>query len=123
MASDGFAVAGVDGAVGDGGLWELPRPFVIDGVRPDVVGCRADGAIAFGEAKTPDDIGSTHTLRQLARVGDVLRDSVRGLLYLAVPRSAAASLDRALARVGLLGSRRVVRLHVPDVLLGVADER
>jgi len=123
MASDGFTVYGVDGWTGDGALWSLPRPFLLDGVRPDVVGRRADGALGFGEAKTSGDVASIHTLLQLERIGRAIRDGIRGLVYLAVPRSAARSLDGVLARAGLLGVPHVVRLHVPDALLGNLDDR
>lgn len=122
MAVDGFAVRGVDGPLGDGQLWRLPRVPNTSGIRADVVGNRNDGAVAFGEAKTPDDILSSHTLRQLKQLGCWLVGGLASHLYLAVPWSAARDLDRALARVGLLGARRVRRIHVPDVLLGERDD-
>jgi hypothetical protein len=38
-------------------------------------------------------------------------------LYLAVPRSSAYDLDRVLIDTGLIGSKHIVRIHVPDILL------
>lgn len=122
MAVDGFVVHGVDGRLGDGQLWRLPRVPTVGGIRADVVGNRIDGAVAFGEAKTVDDILSSHTLRQLAQLGRWLVAGVASNLYLAVPRSGTCDLDRALKRVGLLGARCLVRIHVPDVLLGECDD-
>ena len=38
-------------------------------------------------------------------------------LYIAVPRSVSCELDVVLSQVGLLDSRQVYRLHVPDCFL------
>ncbi|HET9374579.1 MAG TPA: hypothetical protein VFO40_06375 [Chthoniobacterales bacterium] len=74
------------------------------------------GEFAIGEAKTAADLDSDHTRKQLYVFGRV-RTAPGNLacrLYVAVPRSAAPALDRVLARVGLLGAKHVIRLHIPD---------
>ena len=50
MAADGFLVAGCDGSVPQGGLWNtLPRPPEVAGVRPDAYGIAPEtGKLAFG---------------------------------------------------------------------------
>jgi hypothetical protein len=124
MVADGFTLCGVDGAVPQIS-GSLPRPPELGAVRADVCGMRlADGAVAFGEAKTSADIASAHTRGQLdveARLVTTEGEN-RCRIYLAVPRSAAARLDAALSRLGLLSAKHVVRLHVPDILLEHADD-
>ena len=121
MAYDGFRLAGYEGRSEQGGVWNsLPAPPGFSGARPDAWGYHRDEArVAFAEAKTASDIDTQHTRAQLrAFIG--LRSFAGGQvcrLYFATPRSAADALDRVLADVGLIGSRDVVRLHVPDVLL------
>jgi hypothetical protein len=125
MTADGFLVAGCDGSMPQGGLWDaLPPPPELDGVRPDACGvARANGQFAFGEAKTYQDIDTAHTRKQLRVFGSLVDRSGNTAcrLYIAVPRSAAGVLDRVLGQVGLLGARHVVRLHIPDCL--VTDNR
>jgi hypothetical protein len=121
MAADGFVVAGCDGSMPQGGLWNfLPRPSEFAGVRPDACGLSlGTGEYAFGEAKTLQDINTVHTRTQLRVFGHLTNRSDRMpcRLYVAVPRSAARDLDRVLRQVGLLGACHVVRLHVPDCLI------
>ena len=74
------------------------------------------GEVAYGEAKTALDLTSPHTDKQFRVLASTVRNS-GARLYIVVPRSACTELDRALYRAGLLGNSRVVRLHVPDVLL------
>lgn len=118
MAADGFVVAGCDGLVPQGGVWNtLPIPPYLAGVRPDAWGfAPASGTVAVGEAKTWTDIDTSHTRKQLCVLGRLVQrdDGRRCHLYFAVPRSAASNLDRVLAQVGLLGARHLVRLHIPD---------
>lgn len=125
MTADGFLVAGCDGSVPQGGLWNgLPRPPELGGVRPDAYGIApATGKFAFGEAKTCRDIDTPHTRKQLRVFGRLMHREGRMAcrLYIAVPRSAAGVLDRVLCQVGLQGARHVVRLHIPDCL--VTDNR
>jgi len=128
MTADGFLVAGCDGSVPQGGLWnQLPPPPELAGVRPDACGIEpTTGEFAFGEAKTYQDIDTRHTRKQLCVFGRLkLRDGrTMCRLYIAVPRSAAPLLDRALLEVGLLGARHVVRLHIPDCfVMENRDER
>lgn len=118
MAADGYVLAGCDGFVPGGGLWnKLQNPPQVCGVKPDAFGFRpTTGEFVFGEAKTPEDIDTPHTRKQL-RVFGHLKPRNGGpvcLLYIAVPRSAAHVLDRVLQDLGLLGARHIVRLHVPD---------
>ena len=118
MTADGFLVTGCDGPLPQGGPWNaLPRTSQLRNVRPDAWGISpATGRLAFGEAKTSEDIDTAHTRSQLAVFGRLVqRDAnIACPLYCAVPRSAALALDRVLGRVGLLGAPHVVRLHIPD---------
>lgn len=122
MARDGFRLAGYDGVSGQGGEWnDLKSPPALDGVRPDAWGYDGE-RVALAEAKTARDIDTAHTRMQLLTFAHLkTRDAGAPCrLYLAVPRSAAPALDRVLAELALAGMREIVRLHVPDVLLGRA---
>lgn len=118
MATDGFLLAGCDGFVPQGGLWKsVPRPSDVAGLRPDACGTMpTTGEFAIGEAKTAADLENVHTRKQLYVFGRLRTrpGNMACRLYIAVPRSAAPALDRMLARVGLLGAKHVVRLHIPD---------
>lgn len=119
MAHDGFQIAGYDGKSVQGGVWNrLGAPPVICGVRPDAWGF--DGVCtAFAEAKTTADIDTGHTRQQLRTLAGLRNEAAKEScrLYLAIPRSAAPLLDRVLTESGVVGSTRVVRIHVPDILL------
>lgn len=121
MSADGFVIGGYEGPTPQGGVWNaLPITFEIRAVRPDVWGVNPEsGQLAVGEAKTLDDVLSSHTREQL-RVFMNLRERAsrrRCKLYLAVPHSAAGALDRALIRAGCTEVEHVVRIHIPDCLL------
>jgi hypothetical protein len=119
MAYDGFDLVGYEGTSEQGGAWnDLTNPPTLGGVRPDAWGYDGE-RVAFAEAKTARDIDTMHTRVQLFIFSrTTMRDSATACrIYLAIPRSAARVLDRVLAELGLLGSREIVRLHVPDVLL------
>ena len=95
MTADGFFVAGCDGSIPQGGIWNsLPAPPEIAGVRPDAYGVApTTGDLAFGEAKTVQDIDTSHTQTQLRVLGRLVdRDKRVCRLYVAVPRSAAVVL-------------------------------
>lgn len=121
MISDGFCIAGFDGRIDQAGeLNRLPAPIELRGVRPDACGVSpAEGTLGFVEAKTGGDIDNQHTRQQLRVLGYArMRDrDTRCPLYIAIPRSCAYALDRVLIDVGLIGSRHVRRIHVPDILL------
>lgn len=121
MVKDGYLVSGFDGRAPRGeNLSSLPSPFVFRSVRADAWGQRPrDQMIAFGEAKTFNDVDTDHTRRQLQVLGKTCMKGSKTLcpLYIAVPRSAVYQLDRILIDVGLLRAKNVVRLHIPDVLL------
>lgn len=120
MTTDGFRIAGFDGTAVRGGRFNrMPAPFVLRGRRPDAWGANDDGSlIAFGEAKSAADIVSGRTISQLRVFGSVrMKTGAACPLYIAVSREAAPNLDGALRAAGLAGSRNVVRLHVPEVLL------
>jgi hypothetical protein len=121
MTQDGFDVLGVDGRIPrESARTGLPPPPHVGGVRPDLWGYNsATEQLAFGEAKTEGDIEREHTLSQLRTLARTrLRGSAgRPRLYLAVPHSALARLDRVLAKAGLSGLVDVVRLPIPDILL------
>ncbi len=121
MTADGFLVLGCDGSSPRDGLWgSLPWPFEVRNRRPDLCGVVPEsGEIAIGEAKTSDDIDTPHTRSQLRVFGRMQNRSkeIPCRLYIAVPRSAACSLDRVLADVGLLGARHVSRIHIPDCFI------
>lgn len=123
MAFDGYAISAYDGPTPQGGLWnDLAAPPLLGEIRPDVVAeHRVSHEVAYGEAKTAADLGSSHTLRQFrAFAGAVGCGTVR--LYVAVPRSSSRELDKTLRRTRLLGNPRVIRLHVPDVFLTIERE-
>lgn len=126
MALDGFLLAGFEGPAPQGGLWNrLPPSFEIAGARPDAWGFSPDtGEVAIGEAKTADDLLTTHSLDQIRIFGSLLRKRTNKIchLYLAVPRSAAPALDLLLVRAGLIGRPHLIRLHIPDTLI-TADSR
>lgn len=121
MIADGFTPSGCDGSVPQGGLWKtLPRPLELAGVRPDAIGIAlGKGEYAIGEAKTPMDIDTAHTRRQLTVFGRIQDESGKPKcrLYIAVPRSSAPTLDRILAEIGLAAAKHVVRLYIPDCIL------
>ena len=121
MTADGFLVLGADGSSPRDGLWgSLPWPFEVRNRRPDLCGIAPEtGEIAIGEAKTWGDIDTAHTRIQLnvfGRVKNRGREN-RCRLYIAVPRSAACSLDRVLVDVGLLGAPHVSRICIPDCFI------
>jgi hypothetical protein len=122
MCADGFIVAGFDDTATQGGAWnKLPAPFLLQGHRPDAWGARPDGMLlAFAEAKTASDINTTHTLAQLRTFGRVRMkgESAACPLYIAVPRCEVRKLDQILIKAGLAGARHIVRLPVPEILLG-----
>lgn len=123
MAADGVLVIGFHGPVPRGGLWNgAPVPTALSGVRPDAWGILPSGELAIGEAKSADDIATPHTQLQLRVFGHLENSSGRKFrLYLAVPRSAATALDRALAEAGLASADHVVRMHIPDCLIPEDD--
>ena len=125
MAADGFLPHGCDGPLPHGGRWnDLPRSLRISGMQPDAWGISASGDIAFAEGKTWGDIPSRHTRRQMETLRHLFQrhSDIRWRLYLAAPRSMSIEIDAALSRVGLLGAREVVRLHIPDCLLDRAHD-
>jgi hypothetical protein len=122
MCAEGFIVAGFDQNAIQGGFWDdLPSPFMLKGYRPDAWAARQDGTLlAFAEAKTAADIDNGHTVAQLRTFGNVKMKG-GGLLcplYIAVPRCEVRKLDEVLIKTGLIGARHVLRLHVPEILLG-----
>lgn len=121
MEKDGFIVSGFDGRAPRGEEWsQLPRPFLLKGVRADAWGHRSlDQLIAFGEAKTFHDVDTAHTRQQLETLGKTRMMGSKNYcpLYIVVPRSAVYELDRVLIDVGLVRAKNVVRLHIPDVFV------
>jgi hypothetical protein len=122
MVADGFFVAGFDGAAEGGGLFNyLPKPFILRGRRPDAWGATVDNSlVAFAEAKSATDILSDRTVSQFQTFGNVRMKHESSLcpLYIAVPREQAHLLDQALGAAQLLSAVNVIRLHVPEILLG-----
>ena len=120
MLADGYLVCGYHGPTPQGGpLNHIAIPPVLQSIRPDVLAVAPGrNSFAVGEAKTEDDLYSAHSLRQL-EVLDTLAQvkGWSGKIYIAVPRSAVRTLDTALAKAGLAGSRTLIRLHIPDCLI------
>jgi hypothetical protein len=121
MVQDGYIVVGLDGQVPRGeGMRRLPQPPVVAGVRPDVWGYDPHtGEVALGEAKSLDDVDNAHTRAQLRAFAATL-SRVTGTpcrMYLAVPRSASRRLERVLGCAGLLKTKRIVQLPIPDCML------
>jgi hypothetical protein len=120
LTADGFTIRGFQGPTPQGGLWnQLRPPFEVGGYRPDLWGS-LKRSVAFGEAKTLEDIDTAHTRAQLCAFAkyDNRPLAPPSLVYIAVPRSGAYVLDRVLVATGLLGSAQLRRLHVPDFLIG-----
>lgn len=119
--NDGFRIAGFDGRIDQAGeLNRLPPPIEVQGVRPDACGVsQVQELLGFVEAKTHGDIDNIHTRRQLRVLGYArMRNGKHPCpLYIAIPRSCAYALDRVLIDVGLLGTKHLRRIHVPDILL------
>lgn len=122
MCADGFVVAGFDDSAVQGGFWnQLPTPFILRGHRPDAWAARPDDElIAFAEVKTAADIDNEHTLAQIKTFGKIRMKGGSPLcpLYIAVPRCEARKLDQVLIKTGLIRAHHIVRLHVPEILLG-----
>jgi hypothetical protein len=120
MMADGYLPLGCDGRLPQGGMWNLlPNSLRIHGVQPDAWGVSSSSALAFAEAKTWMDLTSARTRRQLAVIRELLSVEAgpQTRLYIAVPRSVTCELDLALSQAGLLHSKHVHRLHVPDCFL------
>ena len=121
MAADGYQPIGFDGESPQGNIWNnLPAPFEVYNVRPDACGIAPDsGDLALCEAKTANDLSNSHTLRQFRIFGQLLQRANSKLcqLYVAVPYSAIHQLDSTLARLNLVNSKNIVRLHIPDCFL------
>jgi hypothetical protein len=121
MQADGFIPVAYDGDLPQFDCQRrLQHPPIVSGVRPDAFAFSpSDGAFAFGEAKTVEDIESTHTKQQLLSYARMThRLGAEGArLYLVVPRSASTALDRVLVQVGLSAAKQVRRMHVPDCLV------
>jgi hypothetical protein len=122
MERDGFRLTGYDGPTPQGGDRNaLPLPPCVGGFRPDAFGvAEAPQRLAIGEAKTREDVDTLHTRHQL-RAFHSVRCRATGAcarLYVAAPQSAAGALDLVLTDAGLFGSPDVVRVLIPDCLLG-----
>lgn len=120
ITADGFVLTACDGSLPRGGAWNrLPRPIEAFQVRPDAYAVAPrTNAFAFAEAKTESDILNAHTRGQLRVLGALVRTGGRDCrLYIAVPRSAAAVLDRVVHEANLAGTPQLIRMHVPDCLL------
>lgn len=122
MAQDGFHVTNVDGRLPQS-IAGRPAVGRTGRFRPDAVGYSESGEVALGEAKTANDICCLHTAEQLKEFAGA-RSPVTGRearIYVGVPWSGVRELDRVLGQADLLGSSRVVRIHVPDCFLESDD--
>jgi len=121
MQADGFIPMAYDGNIPQFDCERrLSYPPNLGSLRPDAIAFSpAMGIFAFGEAKTEDDLDSDHTRQQFRRYAAIAFDSFlsRSAIYVATPRSAEMALDRLLRDVGLIGTRHVRRLHIPDCLI------
>jgi hypothetical protein len=124
MEADGFVLGGFEGPARQAGQRNaLPQPFILNAVRPDAWGIHETYRLfGFAEAKTSSDINTHHTRKQLRIFGSATMKGTgcRCPLYLAIPRSAAYSLDKVLVDVGLISASNLIRLHIPDALLKAA---
>lgn len=121
MTTDGYVVAGCDGRIPQGGIWNLlHKPFLIGGFRPDVWGVSpTTGGIAFGEAKTALDVLNKHSRMQVSTFAQVLQKNSSSLsvLYIAVPESATQALGTLLRSVNIETRTNIYPICVPDCLL------
>jgi hypothetical protein len=93
---------------------------MVGAFRPDAIGYKPESdVIAVAEAKTAWDLGTSHSRAQIKAFGNAYSPLLerRCHLYLAVPASAVSQLDQVLLDNGLLSSRTITRLHIPDILL------
>src|SRR5260370_13716133 len=121
MQADGYVPVACDGKVTQFDCEQsLHAPPTFASFRPDACGVSPiTGAFAFGEAKTPQDIDTAHTRRQLRVFSSI---SVRKTgavcrLYVPVPRSEAHVLDRVLSMLGLIGPPHIKSMPIPNYLL------
>jgi hypothetical protein len=119
MERDGFVLTRYDGPTPQGGMRNaLPAPSNMGGYRPDVVGVTLDSAgWALGEAKSYEDVDTTHTRRQLGLFGRLTSRGVPAALYVAVPLTSRNALERVLIDVGLSRRPTVHRILIPDCLV------
>jgi hypothetical protein len=121
MQQDGIVLSFFEGPAPHAGLWnDLPRPPMVGAFRPDAIGYKPESdVIAVAEAKTAWDLGTSHSRAQIKAFGNAYSPLLerRCHLYIAVPASAVSQLDRVLLDNGLLSSRTITRLHIPDILL------
>jgi len=88
------------------------RPFQIGGFTPDVYACTVPDAVRIvGEAKTPGDLESERSARQLAAFADHLALYENSLLLIAVPWRAAPAA-RSLARQLRTPERAALQIEV-----------
>src|SRR4051812_35634992 len=119
MERDGFVVTRYDGPTPQGGMRNgLPAPGSMGGYRPDVVGVTLDKTgWALGEAKSHEDVDTTHTRRQLGLFGRAISNGVPAALYVAVPFTSRSVLERVLIDAGLSHRPSVHRILIPDCLV------
>lgn len=121
MQVDGYIPVACDGKVTQLDCErKLHAPPTFASFRPDACGVSpTTGAFAFGEAKTPQDIDTAHTRRQLIVFSSISEKSSGEVcrLYIAIPRSEAHVLDRVLAELGLIGAPNIESVYIPDCLL------
>jgi|SRR5579875_897561 len=123
MQADGYVPFAYDGRIPRFDcLNQMLRSQEVNGLRPDALGYSdvIDG-FALAEAKTPDDLLSSHTKYQLYRYKLLLSASGKVRLYFATARSAAPTADRVLQAAGLHVTRSIMRLHIPDCFLAEGD--
>ena len=121
MQADGYVPIACDGKVTQLDCErKLHAPPTFASFRPDACGVSpTTGAFAFGEAKTPQDIDTVHTRRQLCVFSSISekKSGEACRLYLAIPRSGAHVLDRVLAELGLIGAANIKSVYIPDCFL------
>ena len=121
MQADGFVPMACDGILPQFDCERLLHcPPNLGRLRPDAIAFSPKlSAFAFAEAKTEDDLCSEHTKLQLRRYAELLDENGIGAVcvYICIPRSAAIALDRLLRDVGLLTSKRIRRLHIPNCFI------
>lgn len=123
MQADGYTPFAYDGGLPQFDcLRRLLNSQSLSGLRPDALGYSYSGnTFALAEAKTAADLLSTHTNIQFRHYRALLAVATGAHLYLAIPRSAAMTLDRVLRDAGLHMTSSVMRLHIPDCFVSAEE--
>lgn len=99
-----------------------PIPPRIVRHRPDAVAAREDGSFCICEAKTAGDVDSDRTRAQIADFHEAISVGNCNLLLLGTSLKGKPMLRRLLMRMGLLASKHIITIYIPEGLLPDEEE-